>query len=65
VLLTRWSYGKKELAYLLAHHEEFMEKAKKVEQQNLDPELEYEIAKAHKENSGNKAPEQNPPPPGA
>ena len=36
----------KRLAYLQAHHEELMEKAKKVEQQNIDPELEYEIQKS-------------------
>jgi HAE1 family hydrophobic/amphiphilic exporter-1 len=44
VLFTRLSYGKKELAWLQAHHEELMEKEKKVEQQHLDPELEYDIA---------------------
>ncbi len=44
VLFTKWSYGKKQLAYLQAHHEELMEKEKRVEEQNLDPELEYEIA---------------------
>jgi len=42
VLITRLSYGKKKLAYLLAHHEELMEKERKVEKQNIDPELEYE-----------------------
>jgi hydrophobic/amphiphilic exporter-1 (mainly G- bacteria), HAE1 family len=51
VLFTRFSYGKKELAYLQAHHEELLERERKVEQQNIDPELEYEIeeanAKAH------------------
>jgi hydrophobic/amphiphilic exporter-1 (mainly G- bacteria), HAE1 family len=49
VLLTRWSYGKKELAWLKAHRGELAEKAKKVEEQNIDPELEYEIEQAHKE----------------
>jgi multidrug efflux pump len=43
VLFTKFSYGKKQLAYLQAHHEELMEKEKKVEAQNIDPELEYEI----------------------
>ncbi len=51
VLFTRFSYGKKELAYLQAHHEQLLERERKVEQQNIDPELEYEIeeanAKAH------------------
>jgi len=48
VLFTRFSYGKKQLAYLQAHHEILMEKEKKVEQQNIDPELEYEIEEAKK-----------------
>ena len=43
VLLTKFSYGKKQLAWLQEHHEELMEKAKKVEQQNIDPELEEEV----------------------
>ena len=43
VLLTKFSYGKKQLAWLQEHHEELMEKAKKVELQNIDPELEEEI----------------------
>lgn len=52
VLFTRLSYGKKQLAWLQEHHDELMEKAKKVEQQNIDPELEYEIAQS---NAANKA----------
>jgi HAE1 family hydrophobic/amphiphilic exporter-1 len=43
VIITKFSYGKKKLAYLLEHHEELMERDRKVEKQNLDPELEYEI----------------------
>jgi HAE1 family hydrophobic/amphiphilic exporter-1 len=43
VLFTRYSYGKKQLAWLQEHHEELMEKSRKVEEQNIDPELEYEI----------------------
>ncbi len=46
VLFTKFSYGKKELAWLQAHHEELLEKERKVEAQNIDPELEYEIAHA-------------------
>jgi len=34
----------KKFAYLLAHHKELMERERKIEKQNLDPELEYEIA---------------------
>jgi hydrophobic/amphiphilic exporter-1 (mainly G- bacteria), HAE1 family len=43
VIITRVSYGKKKLDYLQAQHDELMEKAKKVEEQNIDPVLEYEI----------------------
>jgi len=46
VLFTKFSYGKKQLALLQEHHEELMDKAQKVEAQNIDPELEYEIAAA-------------------
>jgi len=46
VLITRASYGKKKLEYLRANHISLMEKAKKVEQQNIDPELEFEIQKS-------------------
>jgi HAE1 family hydrophobic/amphiphilic exporter-1 len=46
VLITRLSYGKAQLEYLKSHHKELMEKAKKVEEQNIDPELEYEINKS-------------------
>ena len=50
VLFTRFSYGKKQLKWLQDHHEDLMEKAKRVEEQNIDPELEYEIAEAHVQN---------------
>ncbi|MFY0253267.1 efflux RND transporter permease subunit [Chitinophaga sp. 30R24] len=43
VVITRFSYGKKQLAWLQEHHEELMEKSKLVEHQDIDPELEYEI----------------------
>ena len=46
VLFTRMSYGKKMLQWLQDHREELQEKSKKVEAQNIDPELEYEIADA-------------------
>jgi HAE1 family hydrophobic/amphiphilic exporter-1 len=48
VLFTRWSYGSKKLAWLKEHHDELMEKAKKAEEQNIDPELEYDILQARK-----------------
>jgi HAE1 family hydrophobic/amphiphilic exporter-1 len=46
VLITRWAYGKEKLDYLKKHHKELMEKAKKVEAQNIDPELEFELQKS-------------------
>ncbi|MDR3681170.1 MAG: efflux RND transporter permease subunit [Flavipsychrobacter sp.] len=50
VVITRVSYGKKKLEYLMAHHDQLMEKAKKVEEQDIDPELEYEIQKSRELN---------------
>ena len=49
VIITKVSYGKKKLEYLIAHHDELMEKAEKVEAENIDPELEYEIQKSRDE----------------
>jgi HAE1 family hydrophobic/amphiphilic exporter-1 len=55
VLFTRLSYGKEELQWLQDHHEELLEKSKKVEEQNIDPELEYDIAQAHAHNKADRA----------
>ena len=52
VIFTRFSYGKKKLEWLKAHHNELMEKAQKVEEQNIEPELEYEIAHSRTEKPG-------------
>jgi HAE1 family hydrophobic/amphiphilic exporter-1 len=46
VVITRISYGKDRLAYLQEHQAELKEKAAKVENQDIDPELEYEIQKS-------------------
>jgi HAE1 family hydrophobic/amphiphilic exporter-1 len=46
VIITRLSYGRERLEYLQAHREELVEKAKKVEEQNIDTELEYDLQKA-------------------
>ena len=61
VVITRLSYGKKKLEWLKQHHQELMDKAKKVEQQDIDPELEFEIEKSRKENEqeGNKSEPKN------
>lgn len=55
VVITRLTYGKEKLAWLQAHHEELMEKARKVEAENIDPELEYELQRSrdqHKPSEG-------------
>lgn len=45
VLFTKWSYGKKQLNWLKTHKNELEEKSRRVEAQNIDPELEYEFGK--------------------
>ena len=55
VIITRMSYGKEKLAWLKEHHEELMEKAKKVEREDIDAALEFEIEKSrqqHKSQQG-------------
>jgi hydrophobic/amphiphilic exporter-1 (mainly G- bacteria), HAE1 family len=49
VIFTRFSYGKKQLDWLQSHHDELMEKEKKIAEQYIDPELEYEINLSKKE----------------
>jgi HAE1 family hydrophobic/amphiphilic exporter-1 len=49
LLITRFSYGREKLQYLKAHHVQLMEKARKIEAQNIDPELEYEINKSREQ----------------
>ena len=62
VVISRLSYGKEKLAWLQAHHEELMEKAKKVESQEVDAELEYELQKSRDANKSDpNKPEQNKP----
>ena len=55
MLFTRFSYGKKQLKWLQNHHEELMEKARRVEESNIDPELEYDIAEARAYNAADRA----------
>ena len=55
VLFTRFSYGKKQLKWLQDHHEELLEKAKRVEESNIDPELEYDIAESRAANKASRA----------
>jgi len=49
------SYGKKQLAWLQENHDSLLEKAKKVEEANIDPELEYDIAESHHKNKAERA----------
>ena len=55
VLITRFSYGAEKLQWLQDHRGELKEKAEKVEAQNLDAELEYEIEKSRDLNKTDKA----------
>ncbi|HEY9002548.1 MAG TPA: efflux RND transporter permease subunit [Mucilaginibacter sp.] len=55
VLFTRFSYGKKQLQWLQDHHEELLEKARRVEESNIDPELEYDIAESRAANAASRA----------
>jgi HAE1 family hydrophobic/amphiphilic exporter-1 len=50
VVISRLSYGKEKLAWLQTHHEDLMEKARKVEAQDIDAELEYELQKSRDQN---------------
>ncbi len=55
VVITKLSYGKKQLDYLVAHHDYLMEKAKKVEQQDIDPALEFDIQQSRDRDKSNQA----------
>ena len=46
VVITKLSYGKEKLAWLKAHNQQLMEKAKRVEAEDIDAELEFEIQKS-------------------
>ncbi len=43
VLISKIAYGKKRLAYLQEHHNELMERQKKIHEQNVDPTLEFDL----------------------
>ena len=49
VVITKISYGKKQLAWLQAHHEDLMDRTRRAEEQNIDAELEYEIKQGREE----------------
>jgi hydrophobic/amphiphilic exporter-1 (mainly G- bacteria), HAE1 family len=55
VVITRLSYGKKQLEWLLAHHDQLVEKEKKVEEQDIDPALEFDIQKSREQNKPEQA----------
>jgi HAE1 family hydrophobic/amphiphilic exporter-1 len=58
VVITRLSYGKAKLDWLQEHHEELMEKARKVEKDDIDPQLEFEIEKSKELHQANLASQQ-------
>jgi multidrug efflux pump len=58
VAITRLSYGKAKLDWLKANHDSLVEKEKKVEEQNIDPELEFDIKMSRDLDKGNDKPEQ-------
>ncbi len=43
VLISRLSYGKKRLEYLKAHHAALLERQKLIQEQKIDPTLEYDL----------------------
>ncbi len=55
VVITRLSYGKTRLGYLVEHHDYLMEKARKVEQQDIDPALEFDIQQSRDRDKSDKA----------
>jgi hydrophobic/amphiphilic exporter-1 (mainly G- bacteria), HAE1 family len=55
VVITRLSYGKKQLDYLVTHHDYLMEKARKVEQQDIDPALEFDIQQSRDRDKSDQA----------
>lgn len=60
VLITRFSYGRKKLAYLQQHHNELINDRQRIEAENRDAQLEIELRKEHKRDFDN--PDQQKPP---
>jgi len=54
VLITKVAYGKKRLAYLAAHHDELLERQNTLQQQNIDPALEFDLKHRDNEEGVNK-----------
>ena len=52
VLLTRFSYAEKQLDWLKAYRQDLLEKQKKMEALNIDPELEFVSAHRHDRDQG-------------
>jgi len=56
-VISRMSYGKKRLAYLKEHRAELAERKKKIESQDIDPALEYDLEAAKKQQGNNENPQ--------
>lgn len=48
VVISKLSYGRKRLEYLKAHHAELLERQRLIQEQNIDPTLEYDLKKGEK-----------------
>jgi hydrophobic/amphiphilic exporter-1 (mainly G- bacteria), HAE1 family len=62
VVITKVSYGKRKLAYLQKHHDALMEKAERMENADIDVELEYDIKRSREAGSDDKNTPGNPDP---
>jgi len=54
VVISRFSYGKKRLEYLKAHHHELIQEKKEIQKHDTDPALELQIEKTQKKKKGDK-----------
>ena len=54
VVISRFSYGKKRLEYLKAHHHELIQEKKEIEKHDIDPALELELKKSENKKKGDK-----------
>ncbi len=56
VIISRFAYSKKELAYLKSHHDDLIEKQQIIEAQNIDPGIEFDIREEEKDKENGDVP---------